>query len=97
MINHTVLFKLKEETTATQKQELIDALQALGGKIDELKEIQVKENFSDRSKGFDVVLYSIFDSKEALEAYQVHPAHVKVVGENVKPILADILVADIEY
>lgn len=97
MINHTVLFKLKEQTTSAEKLALINALQALDSKIDVLKEIQVKENFSDRSKGFDVILFSLFETKEDLESYQVHPAHVKVVGENVKPILEDIIVADIEY
>lgn len=97
MINHTVLFKLKEQTTATEKQALIDALQNLKSEISELKEIQVKENFSDRSKDFKVILFSLFNSKADLDAYQVHPAHVRVVKENVKPILEDILVSDIEY
>ncbi|ANQ47548.1 Dabb family protein [Flammeovirga sp. MY04] len=97
MINHTVLFKFKEEATQEQIQAMVDALQALGGKIDEIKEIHVKENFSERAKGFTIMLYSLFESKEALEAYQVHPAHVAVVTDHVKPILGDIMAIDIEY
>ncbi|MBB3698587.1 Dabb family protein [Flammeovirga yaeyamensis] len=97
MINHTVLFKFKEEATQEQIQAMVDALQALGGKIDEIKEIQVKENFSERAKGFTIMLYSLFESKEALEAYQVHPAHVVVVTDHVKPILGDIMAIDIEF
>ncbi|OHX68172.1 Dabb family protein [Flammeovirga pacifica] len=97
MINHTVLFKFKEEATAAQINAMVDALQALDNKIDEIKEIQVKENFSERAKGFTIMLYSKFESKEALEAYQVHPAHVSVVTEHVKPIAEDIMAIDIEY
>ncbi|MBB6459918.1 Dabb family protein [Flammeovirga kamogawensis] len=97
MINHTVLFKLKEEASEDQIQGMIDALQALSGKIDELKEIQVKKNFSDRSQGYSVILFSLFEDKAALDRYQVHPAHVEVVGANVKPILESLAVADIEY
>ncbi|NLR91034.1 MULTISPECIES: Dabb family protein [Flammeovirga] len=97
MINHTVLFKIKDEATSSQVTAMINALNALGNKIEEIKEIHVKENFSDRAKGFSVVLYSIFETEEALNKYQVHPAHVEVVTDHVKPILEDILVADIDY
>ena len=97
MINHTVLFKIKDEATSSQVSSMISALNALEGKIDEIKEIHVKENFSDRAKGFSVVLYSKFESEETLNKYQVHPAHVEVVKNHVKPILEDILVADIEF
>lgn len=97
MINHTVLFKLKPEASQAQIDGLVAALQALSDKVPTLQQIQVGHNFSDRSKGFSVMLYSTFLDKEGLAAYAVHPEHVKVVNEHVKPILEDIVVADIEY
>lgn len=36
-------------------------------------------NFSDRDTAFDLVLVSLFDDDAGLEAYRVHPAHVKVL------------------
>lgn len=96
MINHTVLFKIKSEATEEQVQAMIDGLNALQDKIEEIEEIIVRKNFSERSQGHSVMLYSTFKSKEALESYQVHEAHKAVVVDYVKPIMESLLVGDIE-
>lgn len=38
-----------------------------------------------RAKGYDYGLYSVFESRQALETYAVSDAHVKVVEEKIKP------------
>ena len=83
MINHVVLFKLKdysEEEKLKVIAELKEMLLALKGKIPELKYIEVGENYELDAKSFDMALLSHFESVEDLDAYRVHPEHQKVVA-----------------
>ncbi len=81
MVKHIVMWRLKEERQA-EKQEI--ALQAqkvlveLQDKISVLNRIEVGINYNPSESAYDIVLYSEFDSKEDLEIYQKHPAHVEV-------------------
>lgn len=83
MINHVVLFKLKDYS-AEQKAEVLAELKGkllgLKDKIEELKYIEVGENYKMESKSYDLALLSHFDSVEDLDAYRVHPEHLKVVA-----------------
>ncbi len=83
MINHVVLFKLKE-FPSEEKQQVISKLKmmllALKGKIDELKYIEVGENYELDAKSYDIALISHFESIEDLDVYRVHPEHQKVVA-----------------
>ncbi len=83
MVNHVVLFKLKEYPEDEKKAviaELKSMLLALKGKINELKYIEVGENYELDSKSYDLALLSHFDSVEDLDVYRVHPEHQKVVA-----------------
>ncbi|MFV0268348.1 MAG: Dabb family protein [Draconibacterium sp.] len=83
MINHVVLFKLKAYP-AEEKSQIIANVKAmllgLKGKIDELKYIEVGENYELDSKSFDLALITHFESVEGLDVYRVHPEHVKVAA-----------------
>jgi hypothetical protein len=82
MINHVVLFKLKKYDSESEKQTVIskieDALLSLSGKIDELKYIEVGVNYDLAAKSFDICLISHFESVDQLDAYRIHPEHLKV-------------------
>lgn len=82
MINHVVLFKLKKYDSASEKQNVIgsieDALLSLTDKIAELKYIEVGVNYELSSKSYDLCLVSHFDNVEQLDAYRIHPEHLKV-------------------
>ena len=82
MINHVVLFKLKEyppEEKTAIIAELKVMLLGLKDKIAELKHIEVGENYELESKSYDLALLSHFDNVEDLDVYRVHPEHLKVV------------------
>lgn len=89
MLKHIVLWTMKPETTAEQKAEMKDRLEALAGKIPELLKIQVGIDAGSGTMSLD----SEFTTKEALEAYQAHPAHQDVVAF-VKPLVAARAVCD---
>ena len=83
MIKHIVFWKLKKEApdnTAEKNAALIkEKLEALAGKIEGLKEIEVGVNFLDSPSNYDVALYTLLESKEALDFYQNHPLHQAVL------------------
>lgn len=82
MINHIVLFKLKKYS-AEEKQtvilELKNSLLRLKESIDELKYIEVGENYELDTKSYDLALITHFESIEDLDKYRVHPKHLEVV------------------
>ncbi|MFV0528076.1 MAG: Dabb family protein [Lachnospiraceae bacterium] len=83
MVNHTVLWQLKESYTAQEKQEIKakikQGLEGLTGVIPGLISATV-EIEPLVATNFDLALISTFESKEALLAYQENPAHLEVAG-----------------
>jgi len=100
MIKHIVMWRLKDFAAGASKEEnamkLKETLEALDGVIDEIISIEVGINFNNSPVAFDVVLYSEFEDREGLEAYQKHPEHLKIV-DFVGEIRTDRAVVDYEY
>lgn len=84
MINHVVLFKLKNYDSESQKQTEIskieEALLSLFGKIVELKYIEVGVNYDLATKLHDICLITHFESVDELDVYRTHPEHLKVAA-----------------
>jgi len=99
MIKHIVMWKLKEHAAGAGAQEnariLKTLLLELKDSIPHIKEIEVGFNFNPSEAACDVVLYSVFESRDDLETYQKHPEHRKVVGF-VNEIRSDRHVVDYE-
>jgi len=97
MVRHIVMWNLKEEAEGQGKVEnamvIKGRLEALVGKIEGLLKAEVNLNYN--PKGFDLCLYSEFESKEALSFYQNHPEHLKV-REFVHKVICERVVADME-
>ena len=83
MIKHIVVWRLKEPVHGNDKRTtallIKEKLEALRGKIPGLLKIEVGIDFSATESSADVALYSEFVSREALDAYQAHPAHKAVM------------------
>ena len=88
MIKHVILWTIKEEYTAEQKQEIKrgikEGLEGLNGKIEGLVELKV---ITDRleSSNCDVMLDSTFEDEASLKGYSVNPLHVEVADNKVRP------------
>lgn len=100
MINHVVLFKLKKYGSDSEKQNMIsgieDALLGLSGKIQELKYIEVGVNYELVSKSYDICLITHFETVEQLDAYRIHPEHLKV-GELIGQHAVERAAVDFEF
>ena len=85
MVKHIILWKLKEEFNNNEvKQGIKTGLEGLMGVVPGLLEIKVQTETL-ASSNVDVMLYSVFESEEALKGYAVHPEHVAVADNNVRP------------
>ena len=89
MVKHIILWTLSPELTEEQKQQvktgIKEGLEGLVGKVPGL--LDVKVNISGRlaSSNADVMLDSTLESEEALKGYAVHPEHVAVANDKVRP------------
>lgn len=91
MVKHVILWTLKDEYSGAQIAEIKDGikrgLEGLNGKIPGLVEIKVHTEGL-RSANVDLMLDSVFENEDALKGYSVHPMHVAVANEKVRPFTA---------
>lgn len=82
MIKHIVLWKLKDFAEGAPKQQNVLKVKALledmRGKIPGMVKLEVGLNFETSDSASDISLYSEFESRETLDAYQTHPLHMQV-------------------
>lgn len=89
MIKHIVMWQLKEHAEGQDKavnaarvKELLDAC---AGIVPGMRKLEVALAQQDLECTYDVVMYSEFDDRNALDAYQNHPQHVAL-----KPFVAAV-------
>lgn len=79
MIKHIVFWRFNESAYGNNKktnaQIFKEKLLTIQGKVSGLLKVEVGFDFSNEKDSSDVVLYSEFESKEALNQYQIHPDH----------------------
>lgn len=79
MVKHIVLFKLKDEAPAEQKQAAMNnfkkAIEALPAKISVIRKVEVGLNINP-GETWSIALYSEFDTLDDVKFYATHPDHV---------------------
>ncbi len=88
MVRHIILWTLKDELSAEEKAEakknIKAGLEGLKGKVPGIIEIKVHTEGLPSSNA-DLMLDSSFESEDALKSYAVHPEHVSVAENIVRP------------
>ncbi len=88
MVKHVIVWTLKDEYSASEKEDIKkgikEGLEGLKGKVPGIVEIRVHINGLE-SSNTDLILDSTFENEDALKGYAVHPDHVKVATEKVRP------------
>lgn len=99
MIKHVILWTLKdslgEAEKADVKRGIKEGLEGLKGKIPGLTDIRVNIECLESSNA-DVMLDSTFENADALAGYAVHPEHVAVADNKVRPYTATRTCMDYE-
>ena len=95
MIVHIVMFSFREENKEENMVQAKQMLENLLETVPTLKSMEVGSNFADETRAMDLSIITTFDNKEGLQAYAVHPEHVKVV-EFIKSVVEYSKVVDYE-
>ncbi|MCY7007964.1 Dabb family protein [Fusobacterium simiae] len=95
MLNHIVMWKIKEDVVDKEKIKLdiANGLEGLFGKIKELKEIKV-ERFAKKGSTHDIILFVKVENEEALLNYATNPLHIEVIEKYIKPFVYDRVCID---
>lgn len=97
-LRHVVTLKLASEDAAVrdaQAAEIARRLNALQGVVPQLLSMSAGANVLYPEANWDVTLIADVESVEALEQYQVHPAHEEVAGY-IRTVVASRVAVDFE-
>lgn len=95
MVEHTVWFKMADGTGAKERAQLMEGLRALKEQISEIEYLACGEDFSGRSRGYEVGLVVRFKDRAGLEIYGPHPLH-KVFIDGHKHLWSEVQALDFE-
>jgi hypothetical protein len=86
MIRHIVMFKLKDFGSSSENHKAAEQVRAellsMKDRIAVIREFEVGINIASDPSAFEVVINSVFDSSDDLEAYRVHPDHQAFIAFN---------------
>ena len=84
MVKHIVMWNVKGATPGEKNAgiyQLRAAFEGIRGKIPGMVHLEIGVDHSHVDYACDVVLYSEFESQQALDAYATHPEHLRVRNE----------------
>ena len=96
MVDHLVLFTVKEDARGEDVEDLLASLKELKKGIPSVVDASVGENFSERSQGYTHGLFVRLQTVDDLRAYINHPEHQAVV-EKLDALTKGRLVVDYEH
>jgi len=80
MLVHIVCWKYKPETTTDQRNDHIGKLRALADVIPNIESFEVGSDILHLDRSFDTGLAAKYPDRAALDFYNEHPEHQKVVA-----------------
>ncbi|MEP6819132.1 MAG: Dabb family protein [bacterium] len=78
MLTHIVIWKYNSEVEQEVRKEHLRMLRALTSVIEEIESLSVGFDVVKLPRSFDSGLVAVFRDRAALDAYTVHPEHMKV-------------------
>lgn len=95
MLTHVVVWKYRAEVDAEVREDHVRMLRALAPVIKELESLSVGFDVVKLPRSFDTGLVATFRDRAALDAYIVHPDHIKVAAFG-KTISEQVVSVDFE-
>ena len=92
MLTHIVIWKYRDDVEQFAREEHVDLLRRLRGVIPEVQSLSVGFDTLFLPRSYDTGLVAIFKDRAALDAYTVHPEHVKVAefGRSISEHVASV-------
>ena len=95
MLQHNVVLKYREGTSAAHVDAFCERMLALRAAIPEIRHLEIGRDELQDARSWDLVMIMAFESVEALRAYQTHAAHMAVMAFN-EPFVAHVATVDYE-
>lgn len=96
MVDHLVLFTVKDDAPAEDVDDLLSSIRELENSIPNVLDLSVGENFSERARGYTHGLFVRLETRDDLQAYLEHPEHRAVV-EKLDAVSTGRLVVDYDH
>ncbi len=93
MVKHVVMWTLKDKSKAEALKKEIEFMK---GRISTMVDVECGVNCNSSDAAYDLVLISVHNSREDLNAYQTDPVHV-AFGKILKPEVISRHVVDFEF
>ncbi len=92
MLTHIVIWKYRQDITQVERDEHITLLRRLPLLIPDIISFNVGFDMLHLPRSYDTGLVAIYPNREALDAYTVHPEHVKVAdyGKTISEHVASV-------
>lgn len=95
MLKHVVFFKFKKDAREADIVEGVNGLKALPGIIAEIRLFECGLDVVHSERSFDFALVSAFDNLDAMQRYQVHPAH-QAAAKKMRELSDSVFAVDFE-
>ena len=92
MLTHIVVWKYLSEVEAAIREEHIALLRNLASVISEIQSLAVGADVLHLPRSYDTGLVAVFADRAGLEAYTIHPEHMKVaeLGRRISEHVASV-------
>ena len=92
MLTHVVIWKYRADVEPMVREEHLRMLRSLSSVIKEVKSLAVGFDVANLPRSYDTGLVATFQSRAALDAYTVHPEHIKVAefGRSISEHVASV-------
>jgi Stress responsive A/B Barrel Domain len=78
MLTHIVIWKYREDVEEFTREEHVKLLRNLGTLVPQVQSLAVGFDILHLSRSYDTGLVAVFADQAALDAYTIHPEHIKV-------------------
>jgi len=92
MLTHIVIWKYRQDVTNEQRDEHVAMLRRLPSVIPDILSFNVGFDMLHLPRSYDTGLVAVYPNREALDAYTIHPEHVKVAdyGKTISEHVASV-------
>lgn len=92
MLTHIVVWKYRDDVEHFAREEHVNLLRKLGSTIPEVQSLSVGFDILFLPRSYDTGLVAVFADRAALDAYTIHPEHVKVAefGRSISEHVASV-------
>jgi len=92
MLTHIVVWKYRADVPPTTREDHVERLRSLRSIVPGIESLSVGFDTLHLPRSFDTGLVAIFHDRAALDAYTIHPEHVKVAefGRSLSEMVASV-------